>query len=303
MEFKDATSAWKGINRYMVKEEKTVIEKGGAIYGPELISYNNFIRIKNMKVDPDFDFGFVLSYKDKKWSALVNNYVNFNYLDLIKSEIAIREKKGARSYNYALQFANHHGGGKDCLIAMNFTKRVNIDVPVVVFEVRVSEVTHRLIFDFLLVQRIIEYVYGTEKQVEAHFIAPSMFITAERIMAFNNVVKLKKLLKEAIKTKQVGRFQKQILTKYKKYSTVDPMSIQFRSFRRAAQSLQIDEKTGRPVSGAKPLLAKDLQLMKFEDNYPDDVVTPKQRVKFNKEKRKTTGEETARKKRKKKRSK
>lgn len=278
MEFETAQDAWLGINEFMLLEERLITKRGGAIYGTELISYNNFIRIKNMKIDPDFDFGTTLSYKDKKWSALVNNYVNFNYLDLIKSEIQLREKKGGRSYNYVMQFANYHGGGKDCLVGCNFTKRVGKEEPVIIFEVRVSEVTQRLIFDFLLVQRIIEYVYGVDKKVEVHFIAPSMFITAERFMAFHNVRSIKKLLRPIKEAGKLGRFQKQILKKLKYYSNIDPMSIQYRSSRRAAQSLQKDG-DGKLVSGAKPLLAKQLGLLKVED-FPDEIVTQKQKAKY-----------------------
>jgi hypothetical protein len=300
LEFKNAQLAWEGINKFMLKEEALILKNGGAIYGPELISYNNFIRIKDLKVDPEFDFGHKLTYKDKKWSALVNNYCNFDYLDIIKAEIRIRESKKARSYNYAYHFNNHHGSGKDCLIALNFTRRVDHPNPVVVFEVRVSEVTQRLIFDFLLVQRMVEYVYGTEMKVEGHFFAPSMFITGERIMAFNNVKPLRKILREPIKTKTLCRFQKAVLNKLKKYSNVDPMSIQFRSFRRAAQVAQVD------ITTEKSLKAKDLNLFKNAETFPDEVVTPKQRAKFKREKAKAIKpanvvvENTKRKKRKKK---
>jgi hypothetical protein len=278
LEFENAQLAWEGINKYMIKNEAEILKNGGAIYGPELISYNNFIRIKSLKVDPEFDFGYVMSYKDKKWSALVNNYVHFDYLDLIKSEIAIREAKKARSYNYAYHFANHHGGGKDCLIAMNFSRRVDHPNPIIVFEVRVSEVTQRLLFDLLLIQRIVEYVYGVNQVVEAHFFAPSMFLTGERVMAFNNVKPLRLILKKERREKTLSRFQKQILKKLKYYTTTDPMSIQFRSFRRAAQCVQFDEHDV-PLSGAKPLLAKTMQLLKVEDTYPDEVGTPKERQK------------------------
>lgn len=279
LEFDNAQEAWMGINRYMITQEEEIIKNGGAIYGPELISYNNFIRIKNLKVDPNFDFGYIMSYKDKKWSALVNNYVHFDYLDLIKNEIAIREAKKARSYNYAYHFANHHGGGKDCLIAMNISRRVEHPNPIVVFEVRVSEVTQRLLFDLLLIQRIVEYIYGVNQVVEAHFFAPSMFLTGERVMAFNNVKPLRSILKKRRVTKTLSRFQKQILKKLKYYTTTDPMSIQFRSFRRAAQCVQFNPTTGRPLSGAIPLLAKTMQLLKVEDTLPDNIATPKDRQK------------------------
>jgi hypothetical protein len=282
LEFENATKAWEGINKWLLSKETEILENGGAIYGPELISYNNFIRIKNMKVDPEFDFGMTLSYKDKKWSSLVNNYVHFDYLDQIKSEITIREKKKARSYNYGYRFNNHHGGGKDCLLSLNFTKRVNVDYPIVVFETRVSEVTQRLIFDFLLVQRMIEYIYGTEKRVEVHFIAPSMFITAERMMSFNNVKPIRNILKKHIKAKTLGSFQKKVLKSYKKYSTTDPMEFQFRSFRRAAESVQKDE-NGILLSKPRPLPASSLTLFKSKQDFPDNVITPTQRNAYRRE--------------------
>ena len=287
MVFSNATKAWKGINEFLATQEKQIIANGGGIYGPELISYNNFVIIKNLKTDPEFDFGTFLAYKDKKWSSLVNNYVDFNYLDQIKAEIQLRVKKKARSYNYAYHFNNTHGSGKDCLISLNFTKRLNIEHPILVFEVRTSEVTKRLAFDFLLVQRMSEYIYGTEQKVEMHFIAPSFYLTAEHFLCYNNVRPIKKVMKQVIADDDLGDFQRKILKVLKSYSKIDPMSLQYRSFRRAAQAVQGSH-------GASPMLAKDLSIFKKTiHDFPDDVVSPKKRSaysrKMNKAKREAEG--------------
>jgi len=278
--FKDSLSAWEGVNMYLVQKEKEVWHRGGGIYGTEFISYDNIIRIKNLKLDPEFDFGMILGYKDKKWASLVNNYVDFNYLDLIKSEVQLRTKKTAKSYNYAYHFSNYHGGGKDCLISLNFTKRINKENPIVVFQVRTSEVTKRLIFDLLLVQRMVEYVYGKKQQVELHIVAPSIFITAEHFSVFNNQKPIKKILKPY--RDNLGRFQQRIVKILKEFKTTPLNKIKYRSWRKMAAMVQRGE-DGLPKHNCKPLKAKELLLFfKEKIKYPEDCVTPTQRAAFRK---------------------
>src|SRR5690349_7251422 len=150
MEFGSLQSGWEGINEYLFLECEEIIKRGGGLYGPEFVSFDNYVVMKRAWVDPEFDFGKTLGYAIKKWSSLVNNYADLKYLDLLRAEIAHRTKKRARSYNYSFHFSNHHGSGKDCLISLLFSKRIGVEHPIVVFQVRTSEVTKRLLFDFLL---------------------------------------------------------------------------------------------------------------------------------------------------------
>lgn len=285
LEFKNFEEAWSGINEYLAKEEEEIYDKKGGIYGTELLSYNNFVRIRNSHLNPDFDFGTILGYHKKKWTSLIANYCDIDYLDLIKNEIRIREAKKAKSYNYSFHFSNTHGGGKDCLISLVFTKRVGHDKPIVLFKVRISEVTCRLPFDFLLVQRIIEYIYGKGKTCEVHFIAPAMYITAERFTLYNNYKSIVKLLKPY--KGNYGRFQRRILKVLKEFKLPEAQNMKYKSFQRSAMQIQKNP-DGTPLSGVKPLYAKELLLIDKEE-FPKGVVSPKARQahrrKLNKTKR------------------
>jgi hypothetical protein len=271
MQFGNLQEAWEGINEFLLVEEDKIQRDGGGVYGSEMISYNNFITVNNPWVDPEFDFGKVLGYTDKKWSSLVANYVDFHYLEMIRAEISMRRNRGAKSYNYAYHFKNKHGSGKDCLISLNFTKRTYSYYPIVTFYTRVSEVTKRLLFDFLLVQRMIEYVYGPNPEVRVEFFTSSFYITPEAVSMYNNHRPLKKILRPFIKENKLGKFQTKVLEVLEKYQTIDPEKITFRSHRRSAQQLQRDEH-GEPISGRKSIKVKDFVFPK-PVAYPKEIIT------------------------------
>lgn len=265
LEFSDLQKAWEGINEYLYLECEKIVKKGGGSYGTEWVSYNNFVRIHRAWVEPEFDFGTKLGYARQKWTTLVGNYIDFKYLDMLRNWIGHRQGKKARSYNYSFHFSNHYGAGKDCLVSLIFTKRINAAHPIVVFHLRTSEVTKRLLFDFLLVQRVIEYVYG-HNDVEVHLWAPSFYITAESFVMYNNIRPIKKLLKRH-KAKHEGEYQKanhefqtKILTTFDKMLAVeDPLKINYKVHRRSVMQIQKGA-DGLPISGVKPLYAKDLLL-------------------------------------------
>lgn len=283
-------AAWRGINEHLLLAEGEIIEKGWGQYGPQMTAYNNHIFIESLDFDPEFDFGKILGYSDKKWSSLVNNYVDFDYLDMIKNEIQMREQKNARSYNYSYHFVNVHGSGKDCLISLTFTKRIYTKTPTAVFHIRTSEVTKRLPFDFLLVKRICQYIYGEDAHVHVEFVAPSYYITSESIVMYDNVKKIKRLLKKA-KRKQgsLGKFQQRVDMVYDKFMKTPLEEITYKVNQRSAAQIQKDE-NGEPLSGVKSMKAKELWLFDRKVIYPDDCVTPKQRFQYRKELRKAEAE-------------
>jgi hypothetical protein len=193
LEFPTLQAGWEGINEYLFLECKEIEDRDGGMDGPEIVSFFNYVVMKDAWVDPEFDFGKRLGYSLKKWTTLVRNYVNLNYLDLLRAELDLRHSRGSRSYNYSFHFSNHYGNGKDCLISLMFMRKAKQKKPIVVFQIRTSEVTKRLLFDFLLVQRIGEYVYGNN-DFEVHLSAPSYYITAESFVMYNNVKDIMKLL-------------------------------------------------------------------------------------------------------------
>tara|TARA_R110001599_G_scaffold15757_1_gene65334 strand:+ start:7071 stop:7988 length:918 start_codon:yes stop_codon:yes gene_type:complete len=281
--YPNLVDAWKGINEHLLTKEHELLEKGWAATGPQIFAFNNHIFIESLDFDPDFDFGKILGYSDKKWSGLINNYVDFDYLDMIKNEIQLREEKKAKSYNYSYHFVNVHGSGKDCLISLTFTKRAYCENPIVVFHIRTSEVTKRLPFDFLLVKRICQYIYGEDKHIHCEFVAPSYYITSESILMYDNVKSIKKLLRRVKKKKgSLGKFQQRVLMVYDKFLTTPLDEITYQVNRRSAAQIQKDE-NGEPLSGVKSLKAKELWLYDKSTIYPVDCISPKARFQYRKE--------------------
>jgi hypothetical protein len=277
LEFDDLFEAWKGSNIWLAQNEHHLcnVPGAGGIAGPQLMSYNNLVRVKSAKTyREDWDIGAILGYTDKKWSSLVNNYLDMNYLDLIRNEVNSRTSKSHRSYNYSYHFRNKHGSGKDCLVALNFSRRIGMDYPVVVFTVRTSEVTRRLIFDFLMVQRIIEYVYPEENRVELHFQAPSMYIAAESFVLFNNEKSIEKIIAKVPQDKR-GPYTKRILDAYKELSTRDPESITWKVHQKSARYVQ-------NKNHARVGLTLGMLQLKYMETFPKEIVSKRQRNQYQK---------------------
>jgi hypothetical protein len=270
LEFASLQDAWEGVNLYMAYNEGKVIKAGGGIYGTEFIAYDTLLVVNKAWVDPNFDFGAALGYNIRKWTSLVKNYVDFNYLDLLKSELVYRTGKNARSYNYAYHFSNKFGGGKDCLIALIFSKRLGDDFPTVFFTVRTSEITCRLIFDFLLVQRICEYIYGKGYPVHFKMWLPSMYVTAERFSMFASHMGWKKHFGKHLDPNL--KFQNRILKTYAQFMNTPVEQIKYRTFRRCAECIQKDE-DGESIRKVSPMPAKGLKLSKLIKTLPKDVIT------------------------------
>lgn len=261
MTFPDFNQAWEGINEWMVNNEEHIKKSGGGIYGSEMVCYDNIIHIEKNFFNPKFNFGKVLGYRYKKWSKLVNNYVNMDYLDLVKSEVVGREKKTTRHYTYTFHFDNSHGSGKDCLISLTFSRRRGKKVPTVVYTTRASEVTSRLIFDFLLIQRIVEYVYGKGVEVEIICYIPMMFLHLERFAIYIAWKGKEVVLKDPKKyVTTYGPFQQRCFNIFDKFSTQPPEEIKYKVHKRTAMQIQKDE-NGKSLSGAPKLLARDLVLL------------------------------------------
>ena len=184
---KHATSqeAWEWVNEFLVTKEDTVKRRGGMRSGAQIISYDHFLEIHKMWVNPEFDFGFIFGYKKQKWSILKSNYVDMNMVDLVKSEVLEREKKKTANYNLAFKFSNTHGSGHGCLISLVFQRRHTQDNPIVIVNIRSSEVTKRLLMDFVLVQRITEYIYGDDVSASMKVFCANMYLSIENFIMYH----------------------------------------------------------------------------------------------------------------------
>lgn len=243
-----AQEAWEWANEILIREEKKVLSSGGYRTGNNMMSYDNFLDINKLWVDPEFDFGYMFGYKPMKWNILVRNYIDFDFLDMAKSQVQIKEDKKTYQYSIGFKFSNKHNSGHGCLLSMVFSRRYTQDNPIILLNIRSSEVTKRLLMDFVLVQRIVEYVYGKDVSASIKVYIGNMYISAEHFTMYNNYKDLSKLLESndsilAVRT----------LKLMDKYKGMDPETITYKVHRRAVRRVNKVETT--------PLLAKDLQLV------------------------------------------
>lgn len=272
LEFATSQEAWEKLNEAFLRLDPVLFDKGATANSGVAVVYNVFIKIRKAWVDPDFDYGRCFNYKETKWTSLLNNYIDFNKLDLLRSKLRLLKNKYNQNYNVTYMFNNHHDNGKQCLIAATFSKRFGEDIPVITMVVRASEITKRLIFDFLLIQRMAEYVYGPEQSVQINLFATQMYGNVETLLMYSAYKPLKKVIKGIDNpwTKRVKEVYKKILNGIEKEWS--SFKVFFRSF-----------KVLRPdLYEYQALLAKDL-LLEYEDiEYPENVISYSQRKAYKK---------------------
>jgi len=235
------------------------------------LSFPHFLEIHKAWVDPEFDFGYMFGYKIQKWTKLISNYIDFDYLDLIKSLILEREKVHSSNYNIAYKFSNTHGSGHVCLISLVFQRRYTQDNPIIIINIRSSEVTKRLLMDFLLVQRIAEYIYGNKHGASIKLYCSNVYLSGETFTMYHN----HKDLRELLKGNETGMAQR-ILQLLDKFEGPEGLKITFKVHRRAVDRLHKIK--------INPLKAKDLVLFPDKIKYPEDIVSDIQRRIYRKEK-------------------
>ena len=260
--------AWEGLNELLFQNPTEMNSSGSGVYGALSISYDNLIHVSKVWVDPELDLGLILGYTTNKWSHLVANYIDLSYLDIIKSEVLRYEKNKRATYSFAFHFSNLHNNGKDCLIGLVFSRRLDSDVPVVTFNSRATEVTKRLIFDLILIQRVVEYVYGHNKTVSLKMFIPMAYIQAEHFTLYSRLKDITKL--------KGGKLYKSTIAILEKFQKGDNSKISYDSHRRISMKLQGQIEM-------KSMKVKDLLLVpKPKVDYPVDCFTDNQRKKFKK---------------------
>lgn len=272
LEFATSQEAWEKLNEAFLRLDPVLFDKGATANSGVAVAYNVFIKIRKAWVDPDFDYGRCFNYKETKWTSLLNNYIDFNKLDLLRSKLRLLKNKYNQNYNVTYMFNNHHDNGKQCLIAATFSKRFQEDIPVITMVIRASEITKRLIFDFLLIQRMAEYVYGPDQSVQINLFATQMYGNVETLLMYSAYKPLKKVIKG------IGNpWTKRVKEVYKKIQngTENEWS-SFKIFFRSFKVLRPD------LYEYQALLAKDL-LLEYEDiEYPENVISYSQRKAYKK---------------------
>ncbi len=272
LEFATSQEAWEKLNEAFLKFDTTLFSSGATANSGVAVVYNVFIKIRKAWVDPDFDYGRCFNYKETKWTTLLNNYIDFNKLDLMRSKLRTLKKSYNQNYNVTYMFNNHHDNGKQCLIAATFSKRFQEDVPVITMILRSSEITKRLIFDFLLVQRMAEYIYGEGCTVQINLFATQMYGNAETLMMYHTHKSLKKVLK-GVDNPWSNRVM-EVFNKFQKGTEKEFSSfkVYFRSFKVLRPDLYQET--------YKSMYAKEL-LLEYDDiEYPENVISYSQRKNY-----------------------
>jgi len=270
LEFATSQEAWERLNEYFLQMNPILFNKGALANSGLAVCYNVFIRIRKAWVDPEFDYGRHFNYTSSKWSVLLNNYIDFNKLDLMRSRIRTLKNSYNQNYNVTYIFNNKHDNGKQCLIAATFSKRFQEDIPVITMVLRASEITKRLMFDFLLVQRMAEYVYGPNQSVQLNLFATQMYGNTETLIMYDAHKPVSKVIKK-YDNPWVDNVKK-VYKKFKEGTEKDFYSfkVYFRSF-----------KVVRPdLYQYKPLLAKNLVIEDDPIEYPENCISYSQRKKF-----------------------
>lgn len=274
LEFATSQETWEKLNEAFLRLDPVLFSKGATANSGVAVVYNVFIKVRKAWVDPDFDYGRCFNYKETKWTSLLNNYIDFNKLDLLRSKIRSLKNSYNQNYNVSYTFNNHHDNGKQCLLAATFSKRFNEDVPVITMVMRASEITKRLIFDLLLVQRMAEYVYGPDQTVQLNIFATQMYGNTETLLMYHTHKSFKKVIK-GVNNPWTDRLKE---TWDKFQNGTEKQFSSFKVFFRSFKVLRPD----LYASTYKSMYAKQL-LLEYEDiEYPENVISYSQRKAYKK---------------------
>lgn len=274
LEFATSQEAWEKLNEAFLRLDPVLFKKGAVANSGVAVVYNVFIKIRKAWVDPEFDYGRHFNYTDSKWTVLLNNYLDFNQLDLIKSQLNLKKSTYNQNYNISYLFGNNHNNGKQCLLSATFSKRFQEDIPVITMVLRSSEITKRLIFDFLLIQRMAEYIYGPKQAVQINVFATQMYGNVETLIMYSAHKPLEKILKKVDKD---NPWISRLLDIYNKFKYGDEKDFStYKVYLRSFKVLRPD------IYSYKPLLAKNLLLEDEDIEYPEDVISYSQRKAYKK---------------------
>ncbi|MEG1415366.1 MAG: hypothetical protein RSC49_02060 [Clostridium sp.] len=273
LEFATSMEAWEKINELFLTHDKSLFDVNSAYNSGMSAVYNVFAKIRKAWVDPEFDYGRMFNYKEQKWTSLVNNYLDMNKLDLLRSKVRYFQEKYNQNYNLSYLFDNKHDNGKGCLLAATFSRRLGDDIPVITMMMRSSEITKRLIFDLLLIQRMGEYIYGSNQTFMINMVATQMYCNTETVLMYNTHKPIKGILKNCEDKDWVD-------TVYKSYDRFmnDPTSFKYKVFLRSAKCLNPKAFNHKST----PLLAKNLSIYdgSLDITFPENCITLTQRRNF-----------------------
>lgn len=163
--YKTFLEAWEKINQAFVlhNPEDNLEDDDIRTVTQAVYLYNQVIHIENTDEYPEtYNFGEAFNYTKNKWTRLIGNYIDRAALEQFKERIN-KETSSKKFFNIPYFFDNNHLNGKNCLMYMLATKRYGGGPPYLTFNMRASEVTKRLLLDFLLAKRIGDYLFENTK--------------------------------------------------------------------------------------------------------------------------------------------
>lgn len=215
--FEDATTAWSElIKKFLRQDEELFAEGQGAVITGSVYSYGVSILIDKAQFDPEFDFGLIMGYTQSKWSSLLNNYLDLDAMDILKTQIRELEKNKAQNRNYHIgfNFADSHGNGKGCLVSGVFSRMIGVENPRLTIIMRASDIVTRLPWDLLLAIRLGAYVYGHE-EFSIELFLRSAFADDISIMLYNGYEEIEPIIAD-IENEDRRKKLKKTLKKVKK---------------------------------------------------------------------------------------
>lgn len=259
---KSPVQAWEKLNELLGILGDEVLENGGRIRGNQSFLYFVRIEISHIKVKPDFDFGLLCGYTSYKWTSLVNNYLDFKAMEELKVEVQEYIKTNKEYYSTFMNFINTSKQGHSCLMSYSVVKGGMKEEPYVIVQARATEATKRFLMDLTMIQRITEYIFGTNR-VKVFFHTHYAFVTPECFIMYHNHKDIKELIKNAPeqKTEESIKWKAQLIKTFDDLMAVDESTVKYKVMRRAVRQIQKGE-DGKPISNRKPLLAKTLKIFK-----------------------------------------
>lgn len=246
--FKDFDEAWLGVNKLFIEDPSVTDHK----HGLRNFSYDNRVDIRNVRcvLDP----GLLSSFTKLKWTLLLKSYMDWESLYWVKARLddkMNREKKVSVKV-LGGRFLDRRNSNGACLIG--YTVRVDQRSDAVSFRFynRVSETARRMVMDYILFYRIIQFILPGYKNydVDVSIIGEALYQTGENVHTLNRVMDLRSMgIDPAIPSEEFDNwYHKACSRHWQRCLSADLDKIKYMTQRRGAKRAQEDYEGVGPVS-------------------------------------------------------
>lgn len=229
--YPNLTKAWEGVNELFLTLPKQIFDEynGIRVSKGSTFLYHLTFMATNPVLDPNFDFGRKFNYTISKWKSLLGNYVHLDELQEFKTMLHEIHTAKPSAYSLTYIFTNSHKNGKGCLMQMVATRRIGSIQPYIHFYLRASEITKRLAVDFLLCQRLIEFIYeGLDRKPYVVFDILQAYADDTILLMYNAHKDVRKFLK-----RYKGQRKDELIEKLDWIQSIPPGTIKYKVHERA----------------------------------------------------------------------